>query len=314
MIQSLGSPMRFTCRECNSEFLDVDRSDDSVLAEEDTCNRHSCKTIKFGDCYAGWYKFFPDGGLYSISYLCRYCETEIVLNSFRVSLPLEKSGCSRHIRKIGESFLSEFSKKERAQREVSASSLVIDDYMVHLESEIEKISVLMKLDEDALAEDYLGQDFISQLRYRLYRQPLRGLLSKNDAEEFRKEGEALMDWKRDKRTGRMVKGGHSADEAWEICTQNIVARRQRDNEIVRGCAERVDSPLYCLSANKEKQQSWLSSDNFGMFTGRGPACIDCVNTGGSGAPPLQSPRYDEEDDYGSPEQSGSDRKRYGGNS
>jgi len=295
MIQSLGSPMRFTCRECNSEFLDVDRSDDSVLAEEDTCNLHSCKTIKFGDCYAGWYKFFPDGGLYSISYLCRYCETEIVLNSFRVSLPLEKSGCSRHIRKIGESFMSDFSKRERAQREVTASSLVIDDYMVHPESEIEKISVLMKLEEG-------GSGTIPSAPSGMY--PfLRKQRLRTGMEEIWKEMEALF------RKGDMTTG-----EVWEICIQNILARHQKANEIVRGCAERVDSPLYCLSANMEKQQSWLSSDNFGMFTGRGPACIDCVNTGGSGAPPLQSPRYDEEDDYGSPEQSGSDRKRYGGNS
>ena len=266
MVQSLAGPMPFTCKECKSEFLEADRSDNPVLAEEDTCNRHSCKTIKFGDCHGGWYKFFPDGGLYSISYLCKYCETKISLKSYRASGgTLSDKFRVEMVRKLSgynleDSIWDEHTARERAAV-VTASNVDIDDYMVYSSRQLEKARQVWSM-------------AMERVRARNEK------WGSNDSRPI----------------GVMAPGD-----------------MQGQNKIVKKCLMEVDM-MMCLFSRYEGGDALLFSTDFGMFTGRGPACIGCVNTEGSGAPPLQSPRYDEEDDYGSPQQSGSDRKRYGGNS
>ena len=217
MVQSLAGPMPFTCRECKSEFLEVDRSNDPVLAREDTCNLHRCKTIKNGDCHGGWYKFFPDGGLYSISYLCDYCETKILFNSLR------------------------------------ASGLLMDDQPEP--------------------------------------SPVVGGWGITKEGEFSTSITVLIT------PVKPHKVHHKDWEKWfrSFEPDKLYRHQRHDPEVSNRGADHED----------------IISANFGMFTGRGSACIDCLNTEGEGATSLQHrPRNEEEIS----QKRNDRRKRYGGNS
>lgn len=216
MVQSLAGPMPFTCRECKSEFLEADRSNDPVLAREDTCNRHRCKTIKNGDCHGGWYKFFPDGGLYSINYLCDYCETKILFNSLR------------------------------------ASGLLRDD------------------------------------------QPKPSPV-KNAAWGITKED----DFSTSKSVGISPVETHKEWEKW--------FRSLGVGKLYRHYTVRESKSPWMETADGQD----ISSANFGMITGRGLACIDCLNNEGEGATSLQHRPGNEEEIS---QQRNDRRKRYGGNS
>jgi len=220
MVQSLAGPMPFTCRECKSEFLEADRSNDPVLAREDTCNRHRCKTIKNGDCHGGWYKFFPDGGLYSINYLCDYCETKILFNSLR------------------------------------ASGLLRDDQP--------KPSPVKNAAWGITKED----DFSTSKSV--------GISPVETHKEYHKDWEK---WFRSLGVGKLYR--------------HYTVRESK-------------SPWMETADGQD-----ISSANFGMITGRGLACIDCLNNEGEGATSLQHRPGNEEEIS---QQRNDRRKRYGGNS